>query len=195
MSLDVFYAWLGIHSGVAWFNSKEAERVRIGKAGPTFYGSLGVGLFDLVTLGGSLGAVFPEDHASFQEDVVPLFGGSAPTSAKSSLQVTNYSYELGLRTPSFCLNEGANNEYYALHAFMNYGKSSITAERYIANCSNCPTRDLDLQGGSFLEPGLAFGIPSREKKFGIDLRSSFRRYLKDAGLTSELRIGFALMFL
>jgi len=192
--LDGFYGWVGIHSGIAWLGRSAARQYRIGRSAPTFYVSLGMGFFDLVTLSTSLGALFPKDHASYEEDVVPLYRSGPVTSAKSSLEVTNYAMEIGLRTPSFCIQQGTGNNCVALHAFVNYGRAWFSAERSIESCTDCSTQSIDLPAGSLLEPGLAFGIPSREK-VGLDVRTSYRYFLGNAGPASELRLGLAILFL
>ena len=193
-TLDTFYAWVGLHSGIGWLGRATARQYHIGRPAPTFYVSLGMGFFDLVTLSTSLGALFPKDRAFYEEDVVPLYGDGPVTSAKSSLEVTNYALEVGLRTPSFCIQSGTGNNCVALHAFLNYGRAWLSAERSIESCTDCSTQSIDLPGGSLLEPGLVFGIPSRSG-IGLDVRTSYRYFLGDAGLASELRLGLALLFL
>jgi hypothetical protein len=193
-ALEPFHAWIGVQSGVAWLDSATAQRNHMGRAGATLYHSLGVGVFDLVTASASLGSLFPGDRASFSEDVAPLLRSRPPAHPQSGLQVTNYSVELGLRTPSFCLLLATGSRCLALHAFLNYGRATLNALRFIAHCQDCATQDIDLHSGSFLEPGLALGIPSGDE-FGLDVRAAYRRFAADSALESEVRIGFALLFL
>jgi len=105
LSLDTFYIWIGLHTGYAWLDSAEANQTHIGQSGATFYGSIGIGLFDLVTLGASAGMISLKDHAPIEEAVVDLYGDGSTMTAKSSVAAFNTSVQLGLRTPSFCLDE------------------------------------------------------------------------------------------
>jgi len=191
LSLDTFYFWFGLHGGYAWLHSAEAARTHIGQSGATFYGTIGIGLFDLVTLGGSAGWIYLKDHAAFEEEVEVILGDTSQTSATSSVKALNTSVEVGLRSPNFCLDEAVADTCFAIHAFTNFGHAWTSAVRSIDDCGDCTSQDLDLADGGFLEPGLAIGLPSRNA--GIDLRGSFRQYFGEAAMANELRIGFALM--
>jgi len=196
MSLDPMYLSLGVYTGVAWLHSAAANENSVGKAGPTVYLSLGFGFFDLLAGNASFGALFPADHQPFQQAVVPEFQSGAPMNASSSVTVTNYSVAIGPRTPSFCFSpfsNGAINNCWAGHAFVYYGHAWVGGSRSIEHCNGCNSYDLALADGSFLEPGLSFGMPSRQS-VGIELTTSARTYF-GAALAGEWRIGLDLLFL
>lgn len=195
MSLDPMYLSFGIYTGVAWLHSAAANENSLGKAGATIYLSLGFGFFDLLAGNASFGALFPADRQPFQQEVVPQFEPGAPMNASSSVAVTNYSVAIGPRTPSYCFSRlptGVDN-CWAGHAFVYYGHAWVAGSRSIENCVDCNSYDLALSSGSFLEPGLSLGIPSRQG-FGIELTTSVRTYF-GAALAGEWRIGFDLLFL
>ncbi len=178
-SLASSYFWFGLQSGATWLDPALARRENMGDVGPNFYVTWGVGMYDLVTLSLSWGAAFPKDHAELEQD--------------THVQVTSYSGEIGLRTPGFCTGLVSQGSCMVLHAFTNLGRSSLAAQRYADDCTNCsPLGDVDFGSASFIEPGLAFGVPS-QRPFGLDLRASFRKYLAEAALESELRVGVAMM--
>jgi hypothetical protein len=195
MSLDPMYLSLGIYSGVAWLHSAPANENSLGKVGGTIYLSAGFGFFDLLAGNASFGALFPADRQPFQQEVVPQFQPGAPMNASSSVTVTNYSLAIGPRTPSFCFSPFSNgvDNCWAGHAFVYYGYAWVGGSRSIEKCSNCNSYDLNLANGSFLEPGLSFGMPSRQS-VGIELTTSVRTYF-GAALAGEWRIGFDLLFL
>jgi hypothetical protein len=179
-SLASAYYWFGLHSGATWLDQSLARREGMGDVGPNFYVSFGVGMYDLVTLSLSWGAAFPKDHADLEQG--------------SHLQVTSYSGEIGLRSPGLCTGLVSEGSCMVLHAFTNLGRSSLAAQRYADDCNDCsPLTDVDFGSASFIEPGLAFGVPSY-RPFGVDLRASFRKYLVEAAVESELRVGVAMMF-
>ncbi len=179
-SLAPSRVWFSVESGATWLDPAKARPENMGDAAPNFYLSWGVDIYDLVTLSLSWGAAFPKDHARLEQD--------------THVQVTNYSGEIGLRTPGFCTGLESQGSCLGLHAFTNLGRSSLAAQRYSDDCSDCaPFSDVDFGSASFIEPGLAFGVPSHQP-FGLDLRASFRKYLVEAVLQSELRAGVALFF-
>ena len=97
-------------------------------------------LFDLIGVSAAFGAVFPADHASFEQDVVPLLGGGVMR-ASSSLQVTNYSIAVGPRTPVLVLAALPDSRAWVVALFADYGRSVIHGDRYISDCDDCRTEN------------------------------------------------------
>jgi hypothetical protein len=195
LPLDPFRMTLGLMSGAGWLNRSAADQHHIGDVGPTFYVTIGMAFFDVIGVTSSFGAAFPADHASFQQDVMPLLGGSV-TSASSSLQVTNYSIAVGPRTPPFVLVPADDNRAWVIALFADYGTSAIHGDRYIENCGDCRTEDLDLPGGTFWRVGADIGVVRMVPiDPGFLMTVSYQRYFANAGFTQELRVGFTLWFI
>ena len=157
LPLHPIRGWLGLASGAAWLDSSAAARHHIGAVGPTFYLTLGAALYEVFSVSASFGAVFPADHASFTEDVVPLLGGGDPSTAHSTLEVHNYSFAIGPRTPLLALQR-TNSGGWALAAFAEYGWSHITGKRWIDKCGDCRSEDFNLSGGQFVRGGVDVGV-------------------------------------
>ena len=168
LPLHPIRGWLGLASGAAWLDSSAAARHHIGAVGPTFYLTLGAAIYEVFSVSASFGAVFPADHASFTEDVVPLLGDGDPSTAHSTLEVHNYSVAIGPRTPLLALQR-TNSGGWALAAFAEYGWSRITGQRSINDCGDCRREDFNLSGGQFVRGGVDVGVVGRDGSWGIVL--------------------------
>jgi hypothetical protein len=151
--------------------------------------ALGFSIYDLIAVTGTGGAVFPADHASFSQDVMPL-GGGDPSTAQSSLEVQVYSIAVGPRTPFLVLRPGpAGGLVGAL--FADYGRARVHGIRSIDHCTNCTTEDLSFAGGTFWRVGAELGpMMSGVRNGGLVLSVAYQRYAAVTGLTQELRLGF-----
>jgi len=194
LPLDPFRFSGGISSGAGWLNPSSADQHHIGTVGPTIYLTAGMALFDVFGLSAAFGAAFPGDHASFNQDVVPLLGGSV-MSASSSLQVTNYSIAVGPRTPLFVLQALPDNRAWVVSLFADYGRSAIHGERFISDCNDCRTEDLTLPGGYFWRIGADIGVVRLVSiDPGLLMTISYQRYAPSAGFRQEIRVGFVFWF-
>jgi hypothetical protein len=195
LPLDPFRMTFGVMSGAGWLNRAAADQHHIGDVGATFYVAFGMAFLDVVGVTSSFGAAFPADHASFQQDVMPLLGGDV-TTASSSLQVTNYSIAVGPRTPPFVLASATDGRAWVAALFADYGWSVMHGDRFIENCQDCRKEDLDLPGGTFWRVGADIGmVRLMPVDPGLLLTVSYQRYNPSAGFTQELRVGFTLWFI
>ena len=192
LPLHPIRGWLGLASGAAWLDSTAAARHHIGNVGPTFYLTLGAAIYEVFAVSASFGAVFPADHASFEQDVVPLLGGGDPSTAHSSLEVHNYSIAIGPRTPLLALQRTDTGEW-ALAAFAEYGWSDITGQRSIDNCSDCRSEDFTLSGGQFVRGGVDVGVVGLGTGHGgLFVTLAYSQYLAPSGISGEMRLGFTI---
>jgi hypothetical protein len=182
---------LSLGSGVQWLDRSTAAANQIDDSGPTFNGTLGFTLYDIVMVTTAFAFAHPSDSASFSEQVVPEMGGGSPQSADSSLIVASYSIAAGLRTPFWALGAVANG-WVATSLFAQYGSAGVTGERSISNCVDCRTDHLAIPGGTFWRFGIDLFEPSRKPGHGWGLTASYDRYDPGAGLRDELRIGLSL---
>ena len=188
---------LGLGGGATWLREQIAARHHIGSVGATFNGTVGLTIYDLVTISGLAGSTFPHDNASFMEDVVPL-GGGDPSTEKSLLEVQSYSITAGLRTPFLVLRTRANGVF-AGALFADAGWSYVHGIRTIEHCVNCRKEDLDLASGNFWRAGLDLesdtSPPGARIMASWGLSVAYQRYSADAGLTQELGIRFTIWLL
>ena len=194
MPLVPFRLLIGIGSGAAWLNRAVAGQYHIGSAGVTFNVTVGFSFFDLVAISGSGGALFPADHASFNQDVVPLFGGGDPTNARSSLEVQSYSVAVGLRTPFFALNPSRTG---ALAAALSLDRvwATIHGIRAIDNCGDCRSERLPFTDTAFWRVGAEVGPVSSSPSLGLLFGVAYQRSSVSDGISQELRIGFTCWLL
>lgn len=185
---------IGMGSGAAWLDPGVAAQHHIGSAGGTFNIALGFSIYDVFAVTGSGGAAFPADHASFNQDVVPLLGGGSASNATSSLEVHVYSLAIGPRTPFFSLSPSPNGAI-AAALFANYGWASIHGIRMIDHCTDCREEDLSFAGGTFWSAGLEIGKVALKPHAAFLLNVAYQRYAPQTGLTQELHVGFSLWLL
>ena len=192
---DPFRFTLGFATGAAFLKQTAADQHHIGAAGPTVYVTFGLVVGEIFSVSTSLGAVFPRDHASFEEDVVPLFGAMEPTTATSTLQVTNYSIAAGPRSPLFIIAP-RDGGVWAAGLFADFGWSRIDGDRFIDQCRGCLQEDLELPDGTFFRIGADVGSVSFNRwDTAVMMNIAYQRYLPPSGLTQEIRLGLALWFL
>jgi len=191
--LDPFHAGFGIGSGIGWVTEETARENLVGNWGPTIHLDIDADLFDLFTLGGSLGTTFLPDNGSFRQWVIDTEG--IVSNAESSLNLTIASLFVGLRTPDFCLaaDQQAREGWLASYGFVHFGRSWFGGARTIDNCSDCDVRKLEFANGSFVEPGASIGIKANDG-FGMSLSTSYRRYLSGAAALAEWRIGYTITY-
>jgi len=185
---------LGMGSGVAWLDRQSAAEHQFDDSGVTFNGTLGLTIYDIFMISGSLAAVFPSDHASFSEEVVLQMGGGDPHTADSSLSVTSYSIAAGLRTPFWAIGP-TDSGWIAAALFAQYGSAQIGAHRSISNCVDCREDSLHMPGGTFWNIGVDLLIPSHRPTVSYGLTASYQRYGAGAGFTDEVRVGFSCWLL
>jgi hypothetical protein len=179
LPLDPFRFTLGMMSGKGWLDQAAATANGIGNTGINFYVTAGLAIFDVVSVSSSFGAIFP---------------GSGPD---TSVEVTNYSLALGLRTP--LLNLGLSSSHLngtvaALSA--DYGWSAIGGTRRRNDCDNCTPETLDFSDGRFVRVGLDVGlIAFRWFDPGFVMNASYQKYLGGSFVTHEFRLGFAFWLL
>lgn len=180
----------GIGSGMEWLDKQAAAANQIGDSGPTFNGTFGLTLFDVIVTSATFSLTFPGDNGSFSETVVPVMGGGSPESADSSLTLASYSVAIGLRTPFWSLGRVANG-WAAGSLFAQYGSAGISGMRSISNCTDCRKEDIHIPGGTFWRVGLDLLLPTRKPAQSWGLTASYEHYEAGAGLTDELRVGFS----
>jgi hypothetical protein len=181
---------LGLGTGMAWLNKESAAQHRIDDSGVTFNGTLGLLLWDVVMVSGSISAAFPSDHAPFSEVVVPEMGGGDPQSADSGLTLASYSIAAGLRTPFWALGPSAHG-WVATAVFAQYGTAGIHGSRAISNCVDCRKDELEMPGGTFWHVGVDLLVPSSKPAASYGVTVSYQRYAAGSGLSDEVRIGFS----
>ena len=185
---------LGFGTGSAGIQGASATQHHFGNSGITFRASIGLTLFDVVSMSASAGAVFPSDNASFSEDVMPLSGGGDVSSASSHLEIHVLSAAIGLRTPYLALVPTETGAV-AGGAFVDYGSSSIHGVRTISNCSDCRSDSLDMPSGTFWRAGVDVLIPSHKRWAAYTISLAYQAYQAGAGLTDEVRLDVtALLF-
>jgi len=179
LPLDPFRFTLGMMSGKGWLDRAAATANGIGNTGINFYVTAGLAILDVVSVSSSFGAIFP---------------GSGP---HTSVEVTNYSLALGLRTPLLNLgltSSRLNGTVAALSA--DYGWSKIGGSRRQDDCESCTSESLFFSDGRFVRVGVDFGrIAFRWFDPGMMLNVSYQKYLGSSSVTHELRLGFTFWFL
>jgi hypothetical protein len=200
LGLDLLYTYFNVGGGPVWLKPDVAADRGTASSGAVMAFSVGFGLLDLVA-GEAGGEVLSlDDHAKFDEDVVVVSGpvGSVGHSAQweSEIFATHATVAAGLRTPSLCLwpTVPGRDNCVAAHAYFFLGQSWTSGTRSIGKCEGCREEDLHFVGGSFIEPGLTFGLPSRSEGVGIGVRTSFRHYQRQATLANEVRFALDLLF-
>ncbi|HEX2690515.1 MAG TPA: hypothetical protein VHN14_28060 [Kofleriaceae bacterium] len=190
----------GLGSGVAWLSEQSAAQHRIDSSGPTVHFSGTLTIYDIFSISASGGAVFPSDHASFTEQVVPEQGGGDPTTASSSLTVERYSIVVGLRTPFLALFP-TKKGWFAGALYADYGTAGISGSRSISDCIDCRSEHLDFPGGTFWRVGLDLATPSSSPKpvqgdfYGYGFTAAYQHYQAGAGLIQELQVGLTIWLL
>ncbi|HEU4732731.1 MAG TPA: hypothetical protein VFT22_32770 [Kofleriaceae bacterium] len=188
---------LGFGLGATWLREQAAVQHHIGSLAANINGTLGLTLYDLVTISGLGGGALPADHASFSQDVMPL-GGGDPTTQTSHLEVQNWSIAGGLRTPFLILRTRAVGVF-AGALFADAGWSYIHGIRSIEHCINCRKEDLDLASGSFWRAGFDLAsdtsTPRSRIRASWGLSVAYQRYDGDAGLIQALTLGFTIWVL
>ena len=134
-------------------------------AGANVIGSIGGGLdfggsgtlWRYVALGGDFGVLF---HTDKQAQTVSTTGGSRTTSAK----VYYLSGFAGLRSPLIG-SDSKDAGRRGLSASVVAGRTFADGSADVSDCSNCPIRDLDVDGGLFIEPAVTL----RRGELGLTL--------------------------
>lgn len=184
----------GIAGGVETMQPEVAEQHHIGSSGVMFNATFGLTIFDVLWVSTSAGFAVPSDHASFSEDVVPLYSGGDVRSAQSQLELHILSATIGLRTP-FLVLAPATRGALAIAGFVGYGSSSISGSRTIANCTDCRTDHFDLKNGAFWRAGIDLAPPSRSSKAAYAITAAYQHYEAGAGISGELHLGLTLWLL
>ena len=185
---------VGLGTGASWINKRSAAEHQIDDSGATINGTLGLTIYDVFMVSGSVTGAFPSDHFSFTQEVTLEMGGGSPHSADSSLSVTSYSIAAGLRTPFWVLGSNQNGRV-AGALFAEYGSAGIHGTRSISNCVDCRKDELDMPGGTFWQVGFDLLIPSSKSAASYGLTVGYQRYEAGAGFTQELRVGFSCWLL
>jgi hypothetical protein len=181
---------MGMGTGRAQLNERSAAAHRIGDAGATLNGTLGVLIWDVFTIASAFSFVFPGDDAAFSQQVVPEIGGGDPRTANSSLTIVSYSLAAGPRTPFWALGL-SDNGWVATALFAEYGIAGASGTRSITDCVDCREDDLEMPGGTFWRVGVDLLVPSRRPTFSYGLTISYQRYAADAGFGNEIRIALS----
>lgn len=90
----------------------------------------------------------PDDNDSFQVDVVDSYGKEE--TASSDVSTRGFYAELGA---GHHVNDNVRLEVLG-------GYEILSGDRSIANCSDCPSQDIDLDGGLYLKPRMKFETDS-----------------------------------
>jgi hypothetical protein len=188
---------LGLGLGATWLREQAAAQHHIGSVAANINGTLGLTLYDLVTISGLGGGALPADDASFSQDIMPL-GGGDPSTQTSHLEVQNWSFAAGLRTPFLVLRRRAVGVF-AGALFADAGWSYIHGIRSIEHCVDCRKEDLDLASGSFWRAGFDLesdtSTPSSRIRASWGLSFAYQRYNGDAGLIQAFTLGFMIWVL
>lgn len=72
----------------------------------------------------------------------------------------------------------------SITAYAKFGVSGLSSDRSIANCSNCPEENINIDGGPYLQLGIGFLFETWE------LMIKYNSYTGDEGLDNNIRIGF-----
>lgn len=163
---------LDLYTGA--IESGAAQREGTGERGWGMGFSGAVTGWRIATVSAEMGFMDLGDENAFTE---PTTGG-VMTSSVSALLVT---VATGLRTPPTGFGEGAET----FSAGVNVGWTYLHANRGIANCQDCTTQDVELQAGTFVEPGALLTIGSR----GWGLTARYRIYGGGADLQNTIAIG------
>ena len=182
---------LGFDLGAAWLQDVSAAQNHIGDSGALLNFRAGVAIYDMVSISGSVGVVFPGDNASFTQQVVPQSGGGDPMSATSQVSVVTSSIAIGLRTPFLAL--GARG--FSAAAFADYGWSAFHAERSISDCVDCRSDALHLEDGTFWRAGLDLVLPLGKPTERYAFTAALQRYSPGAGMVQELHFGMTFWLL
>jgi hypothetical protein len=180
---------IGMGSGGAWLRKQVAMKNHFGDSGATLNGTLGLTIYDMFMISGSISGLSPSDQAPFSQVVVNAVDGENPHSEYSSLKVVSLSIEAGLRTPFWALGR-VQNGWVAGALFAQYGTAGIYGGRSIRDCSNCDKAEFDLRGGTFWHAGFDLIVPSRSPRSFYGLTVAYQRYEAAAAVAQELRIGF-----
>jgi hypothetical protein len=193
LPLDPLRLTGSLGAGALWMNRAVAASRAIGERTTVFNTSFGFVFFDLIDAAGSAAFAGLDDHAGFQQDVVPVGGGTA-TTAESSLTIWIVSFEVGPRTPLLVLAPGAESDSaLVLALFGHYGWSSIGGQRTIDDCLDCNSQDLALPGGAFWRVGAEFGKTRLNGSDGeVGLSLSYRHYRGVAGISREIGLALTL---
>lgn len=179
---------LGLGLGQASYNKDAAAKNKFDDSSLTLNMTLGLLIWDIFSISGAFSAGFPEDFASFSQQVVEEPGGGDPFSADSSLSVYSYSMAAALRTPFWALS---STEYgwVSVAAFAEYGTAGVGGSRSISNCSDCRSDTLELSGGDFWRLGADLLVPRLKASYGVTV--SYQRFTATAAFHDEVRVGFS----
>ena len=180
---------LGLGTGAAWFDGQSATQQRIGSSGVTLHATLGLSIYDVFTVSTSGAFIITSDHGSFSEQVVSEQGGN-PYTADSSLTVGRYSFAVGLRTPFWALFS-TEESWLTGALFADYGWAGVGGSRSISDCTDCPSEDFHLPGGTFWRVGIDLAVPSSSRKITYGFTAAYQSYLEGA-LLQELQLGLSM---
>lgn len=167
-----------------------AKKNQVSDSGFAFGATLGLEVFDLVTVSGFGGTIFVEDFAPFEEDVVEVYTGEE-SRQESSLNVNLWGVAIGPRTPAFVLAPGGGeNGYLGAWLAAVYGVTSASASRSIDSCNDCRSDELELSNGTYLDVAAYGGFVG--SPLGVLLKTSYRHFLSGSSVGHLLTAGFAV---
>lgn len=153
------------------FDGQVAASNSMGSVGGGFDVAFAYTARRFIAMGAGFGVLIHKDERA---QSVSTTGGGRTTGAN----IYNLSAHAGLQTPRLQLGPSSR-----FSAALVGGRTFIDGSASVPNCANCPTRDLDLDGGFFVEPsvGVIFN------KLGIGL--GYRSFLGgDIGSVVSLRL-------
>ena len=136
--------------------------------------NMGVTAMRVLSLSADVGIADIADNDAFNENTT---GGEMT----SSVQAVLGSLAVGLRTPPLAIPEEPS---VAVSAGVNLGHTWMSAERGIVNCTDCTEQDLEINAGTFWEPGI-YVAPNR--RWGLNAR--YRKYTGESDLLDAIMIG------
>ena len=180
---------LSVGSGRVSLNERATSEHALKGSGFTIHGTLGLSIYDIFMVSGTLGAAFPHDDGAFTQIVVPEEGPGDPRAADSALALTTYTVAAGLRTPFWALATRARS-WVTAALFTQVGAAGIHGKRSIANCVDCRDDELELPGGTFWRVGADISSLAFKAGNAYGLTVAYQRYAS-AGFADEIQIGFS----
>jgi hypothetical protein len=182
---------LGFAFGPTWFKQQAATAEGLASAAPTIGLGLTVDIYEIVSASFTYERVFTSDNKGFKETVTDQFGNVLE--ASSTTHVNVFLLSGGLRTPPRVLwGHPETHAWGGLFAYTRLGAALVAADRSIDDCDDCPSGDLKLKGGAFVEPGLKYytGGP----RLAVALGVSYRVFLSGSSFAGDVPIALEFWF-
>lgn len=160
------------------FTGRQGQSLGYGSRGWGFDLGGGASYRDMLLMGADFGLALFKDDSSFSE-------GTTGGTKESGTDAYFGSLFVGLRSRSLMQGSAGNR---GLWVGALYGYSGWNGSRSIANCVGCSDEDLNMRGGSFVEPFVVFG-GLRQGFAGVKV--SYRAFLVDASsVRNVIYVGF-----